>query len=91
MKYFYYFIIVTLLFIVYIEYSVGGILFRQNSLGKISLNIRSLLSYLIHPLYNRFLWNLKLLDVNYPFIISISTLIYYMFIFSGFIRKNGQK
>ena len=79
MKYFYYFIIVTLLFIVYIEYSVGGILFRQNSLGKISLNIRSLLSYLIHPLYNRFLWNLKLLDVNYPFIISISTLIYYMF------------
>ena len=79
MKYFYYSIIVTLLFIVYIEYSVGGILFRQNSLGKISLNIRSLLSYLIHPLYNRFLWNLKLLDVNYLFIISISTLIYYMF------------
>ena len=79
MKYFYYFIIITLLFIVYVEYSVGGILFRQNSLGKISLNIKSLLSYLIHPLYNRFLWNPELLDVNYIFIISISTLIYYVF------------
>ena len=37
MKYLYYFIIITILFIVYVEYSVGGILFRLNSLGKTGL------------------------------------------------------
>ena len=76
MKYLYYFIIITILFIVYLEYSVGGILFRPNSLGKNALNIRSLLSYLIDPLYNRFLWNSELLDVNYPFIIFVFSFIY---------------
>ena len=79
MKYLYYFIIITILFIVYVEYSVGGILFRPNNLGKTVINIRSSLSYLIHPLYNRFLWNPKLLDVNYPFVIIIFSFIYYMF------------
>ena len=79
MKYLYYFIIITILFIVYVEYSVGGILFRPNNLGKTVINIRSLLSYLIHPLYNRFLWNPELLDVNYPFIIFVFSFIYYMF------------
>ena len=76
MKYFYYFIIITILFIVYLEYSVGGILFRPNNLGKTVINIRSQLSYLIHPLYNRFLWNQELLDVNYPFVIIVSSLFY---------------
>ena len=76
MKYLYYFIIITILFIVYVEYSVGGILFRPNNLGKIVINIRSSLSYLIHPLYNRFLWNPELLDVNYPFVIFIFSSIY---------------
>ena len=79
MKYLYYFIIITIAFIVYVEYSVGGILFRPNNLGKTVINIRSLLSYLIHPLYNRFLWNPELLDVNYPFIIFVFSFIYYMF------------
>ena len=79
MKYLYYFIIITIAFIVYVEYSVGGILFRPNNLGKTVINIRSLLSYLVHPLYNRFLWNPKLLDVNYPFVIIIFSFIYYMF------------
>ena len=76
MKYLYYFIIITILFIVYVEYSVGGILFRPNDLGKTIINIRSLLNYLIHPLYNRFLWNPKLLDVNYPFEILVYSFIY---------------
>ena len=76
MKYLYYFIIITILFIVYVEYSVGGILFRPNNLGKIVINIRSSLNYLIHPLYNRFLWNPELLDVNYPFVIFVFSFIY---------------
>ena len=76
MKYLYYFIIITIAFIVYVEYSVGGILFRPNNLGKTVINIRSSLSYLIHPLYNRFLWNPKLLDVNYPFVILVFSFIY---------------
>ena len=76
MKYLYYFIIITILFIVYVEYSVGGILFRPNNLGKTVINIRSSLSYLIHPLYNRFLWNPELLDVNYPFVIFVLSSIY---------------
>ena len=76
MKYLYYFIIITILFIVYVEYSVGGILFRPNNLGKTVINIRSLLSYLIHPLYNRFLWIPELLDVNYPFVIFIFSFFY---------------
>ena len=76
MKYLYYFIIITIAFIVYVEYSVGGILFRPNNLGKTVINIRSLLNYLIHPLYNRFLWNPKLLDVNYPFVILVFSFIY---------------
>ena len=81
MKYLYYFIIITILFIVYVEYSVGGILFRPNDLGKTIINIRSLLNYLIHPLYNRFLWNPELLDVNYPFVIIVSSLFYYQVYF----------
>ena len=78
MKYLYYFIIITIAFIVYVEYSVGGILFRPNNLGKTVINIRSLLSYLIDPLYNRFLWNPQLLDVNYIFVIIVSSLFYFL-------------
>ena len=74
----YYIIIVTTIFTIYVEYSVGGILFRPNSLGKTVINIRSLLSYLINPLYNRFLWNPQLLDVNYPFVIIVSSLFYFL-------------
>ena len=76
MKYFTFILIITLLFIIYVEYSVGGILLRPNSLGKISLNIKSLINFMIHPLYNKFLWNTQSLDINYPFVIIISSLIY---------------
>ena len=42
----YYIIFVTILFIIYVEYSVTGILFRPNSLGKLSTNLYSMFSYL---------------------------------------------
>ena len=69
--------IVTILFIIYIEYSVGGILLRINSKGVKIFNFKSLFNFLIHPLHNNFLWNIKALDINYPFIIGITTFIYY--------------
>ena len=75
----FYIIAITIIFIIYVEYSVGGILFRPNSLGKSSFNFYSLFSYLIDPLHNRFLWNIQLLDVNYIFVLGISLFLYYMF------------
>ena len=76
MKYFTFILIITIIFIIYVEYSVGSILFRQNSLGNYVINLPSLLNYMIHPLYNKFLWNIQSLDINYPFVIIISSLIY---------------
>ena len=74
-----YIILITILFAIYVEYSVGGIFLRPNSLGKSSFNFYSLFSYLIDPLYNKFLWNIQLLDVNYIFVLGCSLFLYYMF------------
>ena len=68
--------IVTILFIIYSEYTVGGILIRSNSSGKDSINISSMLNFMINPLHKSFLWNYKSLDINYPFIIIISIILY---------------
>ena len=75
-KFILYLSIITIIFIIYTEYSVGGILIRSNSLGKNVLNFKSLFYFMIHPLHNKFLWNFKTLDINYPFIILISIFIY---------------
>ena len=73
---YYYLLIITVLFIFHIEISVGNIFIRINDMGKYTFNFQSLFSYLIHPLHSSFLWNVKLLDVNYIFIILISIIIY---------------
>lgn len=72
-------IIITFLFLLYIEISVGNIWFRINSDGLRNINLISMINFLLKPLYNKFLWNIQLLDINYIFIISISNIIYYMF------------
>jgi len=79
MKLIYYLILITILFIIYVEYSVGSILLRYNSLGNRSINVLSMLNFLVHPLYNNYLWNIKTLDINYPFIMMITTIIYNYF------------
>ena len=72
-------IIITFLFLLYIEISVGNIWFRINSDGLRNINLISMINFLLKPLYNKFLWNIQLLDINYIFIISTSNIIYYMF------------
>ena len=78
MNYLLYISIVTVLFIIYVEYSVGGILWRQTSSGVKSFNFGSLFNYLINPLRQNFLWNVELLDVNYVFVVIVSSIIYYL-------------
>ena len=72
-------IIVTILFIVYSEYSVGGILIRNNSLGRKSLNFPSMFNFMINPLHKTYLWNIRSLDINYPFILTCTIFGYYLF------------
>lgn len=70
--------IITILFIIYSEYSVGSILFRPNINGKISMNLYSLLGFLMNPFYKKYLWNWNTLDINYAFVIIYSVFLYYI-------------
>jgi len=61
----------TLLFLIYIEVYVGNIMFRYNSENKLYFNIWSGLNFLVHPLYDKFLWNVNSLHMNYPLMVAI--------------------
>ena len=78
MKIIYFFGIITTLFIIYSEYSVGSILFRPDSTGKMSMNFNSLIGFLMNPFYKRDLWNWQTLDINYAFVIIYSLFIYFL-------------
>jgi len=67
-------IIVTLLYVAWVEYSVGNILFRTNALGTTSLNIPSLLNLMLNPLHSSFLWTRSTIDLNYPLILLITVI-----------------
>ena len=71
--------VVTILFIIYSEWSVGGILMRSNSSGAKYINIRSMLNFMINPLHKTFLWNIRSLDINYPFVILCTVISYKLF------------
>ena len=77
MKYIYFFSSVTFLFILYVEFSVGNIIWREGVNGMKTLQPGNILHYLLNPLYNSFLWNIQLLDVNYIFVIVLSTIAYH--------------
>jgi hypothetical protein len=71
-----YIFIITVLFLLYVEYSVGNVFYRTNSDGNYSLHPFSILFYLLEPFHNQLLWNVMLLDINYIFVL-ISSLIFY--------------
>ena len=71
--------IVTIIFIIYSEITIGNLLFRTDSTGSKSLNIGSMLNFMTHPLHNRFLWDIKTLDINYPFILITTIGGYYAY------------
>ena len=77
MNFFLYLGITTILFLIYVEYSVGNIIYRVDSSGVRRIHIINILRYLVEPFTNRFLWNIRLLDVNYIFILVISVIIYF--------------
>lgn len=79
----------TLLFLIYIEVYVGNIMFRYNSENKLYFNIWSGLNFLVHPLYDKFLWNVNSLHMNYPFMIVIFIAINLILRYHIFDKQNG--
>ena len=76
MNYFIYILIITVIFLIYVELSVGGIVYRVNASGKKNIQFGNIIHYLFDPFHNKFLWNPSLLDVNYVFVFLVSSLLY---------------
>lgn len=79
----------TVLFLIYIEVYVGSIMFRYNSENKLYFNIWSGLNFLIHPLYDKFLWNINSLHMNFPFMIVVFVAINLILRYHNFDKQNG--
>jgi len=77
LKFILYLLFITILFIIYVEYSVGNVIYRVGVDGMKSFRLMNIFHFLINPLYNHFLWKLNLLDLNYIFTIVIATILYY--------------
>ncbi len=77
MNFLFFILIITILFLLYVEYSVGNIMYRINASGKHTFSLLNGLHYMIEPFHNSFLWKFQVLDVNYIFILGLSTICYY--------------
>jgi hypothetical protein len=77
LKFILYLLFITILFIIYVEYSVGNVIYRVGVDGLKSFRLMNIFHFLMNPLHNHFLWRYPLLDVNYIFAIVISTILYY--------------
>ena len=60
------------------KYDIGQVNKLVDSRGKISMNLYSLLGFLMNPFYKRDLWNWNTLDINYAFVMIYSLFVYYM-------------
>ena len=69
-------LISTLCFVIFIEWYFGSILFRRDSANNVSMNLPSLLHFLVHPLHNSFMWNKEIVIGNYPFMMGLASSIY---------------
>ena len=74
-----YVFIITLIFCIWIEYTVGNVLIRQNSSGNYIFTIYGMLDFLTHPLRNLILWNPTYWDINYILILIISISGYFIY------------
>ena len=74
------FIIGTLFFLVYVFLSPGlkGIAFRPDSSNKMKFSPQSIVSLMIHPFHNSFLWNPSLLTCNWIIISCFFGLLFYL-------------
>jgi len=79
MKFIFFIFIITLLFLLYVECSLGGVMYRVNASGQYTFNLINGIHYMIEPLRNSFLWKTEVLDVNYIFILGVSSMFYYFF------------
>jgi len=77
MKLFIYLFFVTILFLIYIECSVGNVIYRVTSDGTKKILLENIIHYLIEPFKNDYLWKLSVLDLNYIFVIVLSLIIYH--------------
>ena len=73
-----YILIITIVFIVWSEYSVTNILIRENSKGKKTFNFISLFGFLMDPFHKKTLWTYDTLDINYAFVLMYSLGVYYL-------------
>ena len=69
--------IVTFIFVVWTEISVGNVFLRTDSFGSKSFNWQSLFGFLIHPFRSSLLWTRDTLDINYAFVMLSTIGMYY--------------
>ena len=80
MNFFVFIGIVTILFTLWVEYSVTNIFYRTSDTGIKIFNFSSLFNFLFHPFQSKMLWSWETLDINYPFVLAIFILLYFLYV-----------